>query len=60
MILDPETGFGRKALHRLEDEQVIWLTTIAANGTPQPDPVWFFGESNSFLVYTKPNKFRGG
>lgn len=55
MILDPETEFGRKVLRRLQEEQVIWLTTVAADGTPQPNPVWFQWDGATFLIYTKPS-----
>lgn len=40
---------------RLQDEQVIWLTTVSADGTPQPNPVWFIWDNGSFVVYTRPN-----
>lgn len=40
---------------RLQDEQVIWLTTVSADGTPQPNPVWFIWQDGSFVIYTRPN-----
>ncbi|WAX58089.1 hypothetical protein M6B22_04785 [Jatrophihabitans cynanchi] len=30
------TPFGDRVRERLADEQVIWLTTVGADGTPQP------------------------
>jgi PPOX class probable F420-dependent enzyme len=37
---------------RLENEQVIWLTTTKADGTPLPNPVWFLWHNGQFLVFT--------
>jgi len=53
MILpDPETPFGERVARRLQEEAVIWLTTTGADGTPQPAPVWFLWEGETFLIYT--------
>lgn len=38
----------RKAYH-------IWLTTVRADGMPQPTPVWFVQEGETFLLYSMPN-----
>jgi PPOX class probable F420-dependent enzyme len=54
MLLDPETEFGKKVARRLEQEQVIWVTTVAADGTPQPNPVWFLWDGETILIYTRP------
>lgn len=54
MVVDGSTDFGRKVLKRLKEEQVIWLTTVAADGTPQPNPVWFWWDGESILIYTRP------
>lgn len=43
---------------RLQEEEVIWLTTVQANGTPQPNPVWFLWQNNSFLIFTTPQAKR--
>lgn len=40
---------------RLQKEQVIWLTTVSTDGTPQPNPVWFIWEKGCFVIYTRPN-----
>ena len=39
---------------RLQNEQVVWLTTVSADGTPQPNPVWFIWKDGSFVIYTRP------
>jgi len=47
----PSTPFGKRVRERLERERVIWLTTVGADGTPQPNPVWFLWGDGAFLVY---------
>ncbi|MER6714554.1 MULTISPECIES: TIGR03667 family PPOX class F420-dependent oxidoreductase [unclassified Streptomyces] len=48
---DPDTEFGARVRRRLHEERVIWLTAVAEDGTPQPNPVWFWWDGTSFLVY---------
>lgn len=54
-MLDFSTVLGRRASERLAADEVIWLVTVGADGTPQPNPVWFFWEGGAFLIYTKPD-----
>lgn len=59
VLPDPTTPFGRRVADRLRDERVIWLTTVAADGTPQPNPVWFIPESDDeILIYNRHNANR--
>ena len=37
---------------------MIWFTTVGADGTPQPNPVWFLWEDTSGLVYSRPDANR--
>lgn len=41
---------------RVEDqvanELVVWLTTTSADGTPQPNPVWFIPDGDDIIVYS--------
>ncbi len=53
--LDPETEFGARVARRLRDEQIGWLTTVGPDGTPQPSPVWFLWDGESFLIYSRPH-----
>ncbi|HEV3359170.1 MAG TPA: TIGR03667 family PPOX class F420-dependent oxidoreductase [Pseudonocardiaceae bacterium] len=48
---DPGTPFGERVHRRLADEQIIWLTTVGKDGTPQPNPIWFVHEDDHVLVY---------
>lgn len=45
----------RKVTQRLRRELVIWFTTVRADGMPQPTPVWFLWDGETFLIYTEPN-----
>jgi PPOX class probable F420-dependent enzyme len=59
VLPDPSTQFGELVRRRLREETLIWLTTVAASGTPQPNPVWFLWQQDpeadqgdgSFLIY---------
>jgi PPOX class probable F420-dependent enzyme len=46
---------GKRVLERLEHEIVIWLTTVSKDGTPQPNPVWFLWNGETFLIYSQPD-----
>jgi len=39
----------------LRDANVIWFTTVRADGMPQPTPVWFVWQDGAFLIYSMPN-----
>jgi PPOX class probable F420-dependent enzyme len=56
----PDSEFGGRVRRRLEDEQVIWLTTLTSAGAPQPNPVWFVFEpdTESLLIYNDNNARR--
>lgn len=49
----PDSDFGERVRRRLREEQLIWFTTTGADGTPQPNPVWFLFEEDreSVLIY---------
>lgn len=54
-LWDTTTPFGERVARRLADEQVIWLVTTDASGTPQPNPVWFILEGESLLLFSQPD-----
>jgi PPOX class probable F420-dependent enzyme len=54
-MIDLKSEFGRRVARRLREEQVIWLTTVGSDNTPQPRPVWFFWDGETFLIYSQPN-----
>ncbi|MFN8493100.1 MAG: pyridoxamine 5'-phosphate oxidase family protein [Caldilineaceae bacterium] len=43
---------------RLQNEQIIWFTTVRADGAPQPTPVWFLWTNNSFLIFSQPTALK--
>jgi PPOX class probable F420-dependent enzyme len=54
----PGTPFGERVRRRLREAPAAWLTTVGADGTPQPNPVWFIWEGGTVLVYNRPNAHR--
>ena len=53
MVIDTSTDFGAGAAH-LQDDQVVWLTTVGPDQTPQPSPVWFLWDGETPLIYSQP------
>lgn len=59
VIPDASTPFGKRVRERLAGELVGWLTTVGADGTPQPNPVWFLWEGeDSLLIYNRTGAAR--
>jgi PPOX class probable F420-dependent enzyme len=59
VLPDADTAFGRRVRTRLNDERVVWLTTVGADGTPQPNPVWFlWREPDRVLIYNRADAHR--
>ena len=59
-MIDFTSKLGVSAGKRLQNEQLIWLTTTSPNGTPQPNPVWFYWDGESILIYSQPASFKVG
>jgi len=57
-MLDLTTKFGRVVKKHLKNEYVIWLTTLDSNRTPQPRPVWFIWQDDSFLIYSQSKAYQ--
>lgn len=57
-MIDLTSKFGRAVKRHLKSEYVIWLTTVDSTQTPQPRPVWFIWDKDSFLIFSKPNAFK--
>ena len=54
-MMDLVSKLGRKAKRRLSKEYFVWLTTVSSDLTPQPRPVWFILQDNSFLIFSQPH-----
>jgi len=52
-MIDLTSTFGQAVKVHLKDQHVIWLTTVDSNLTPQPRPVWFIWEADSFLIFSQ-------
>ena len=55
-MLDFTSPLGRRVNRRLRQEQIIWLTTVDAHGTPQPRPVWFHWNGRTVLIFSERHK----
>lgn len=53
-MIDTTTEFGQRVARRLAEERIAWLTTIDSNGAPQPRPIWFLWDGETFLIYSRP------
>jgi PPOX class probable F420-dependent enzyme len=54
--IDTSTAFGKRIARQLDDERIVWLTTVAASGTPAPTPVWFLWTDGELLISSEPDK----
>ena len=54
MELDTNTEFGARVARRLDEDEVVWLTTVSANETPQPSPVWFLWDGAIIRIFSQP------
>jgi PPOX class probable F420-dependent enzyme len=53
-IIDTSTEFGARAARRLQDDLVVWMTTVNAKRAPVPSPVWFLsGDDDEVVVYSQ-------
>lgn len=61
MSVLPGGAFGERVARRLREDYAIWLVTVGADGTPQPNPVWFlWREPDVVLVYSRTGAARLG
>ncbi len=59
-MIDLTTELGVQAAKRLKEDYIIWLTTTSPDGTPQPNPVWFYWDGKSLLIYSQPAAHKVG
>ena len=53
-MIDLSNEYGQRVARRLRKEPIGWLTTVDRHGYPQPRPVWFLWDGESFLIYSRP------
>jgi PPOX class probable F420-dependent enzyme len=52
--MDTTTLAGARMLRFLEQEPVVWLSTVRPNGAPHIVPIWFWWDGQAILVFSKP------
>jgi len=57
-MIDLTPEFGRVVKRHLREEYIIWLTTVDSKLTPQPRPVWFIWEDDSFLIFSQAHAYK--
>jgi PPOX class probable F420-dependent enzyme len=57
-MIDLTSDFGRAVQQHIEDQTVIWLTTVDSNLAPQPRPVWFIWDNDSFLIFSQAQAYK--
>jgi PPOX class probable F420-dependent enzyme len=57
-MTDPISALSQDLQHRLEQEEIIWFTTVNAKGVPTPNPVWFVWDDECIVVFSQPGSFR--
>ena len=55
ITIDPQTAFGARVAQRLAAERILWLVAVDPQVMPQPVPVWFYWDGQTFLIYSQPN-----
>ncbi len=58
MIIETNSEFGQRVARRLKEERIGWLTTIDSKGTPQPRPIWFLWDGETFLIYSRADAYK--
>ena len=56
ITIDTSSDFGKRIARQLDDERVVWLTTVGKSGTPAPNPVWFLWHDDEILISSQPDK----
>jgi PPOX class probable F420-dependent enzyme len=55
---DSHTPVSAELARRLQQEEIIWFTTVSPEGVPTPNPVWFLWDGEAILVFSEPTSFR--
>lgn len=51
--VDLSTEYGLRVERRLRNDRIGWLTTVGADGTPRPSPIWFLWDGLTLLIYSR-------
>ena len=53
--MDPTAPTADRIRRFLEEEPVVWLSTVRPDGDPHLVPIWFWWDGEALLVFSKPN-----
>jgi PPOX class probable F420-dependent enzyme len=45
-------------LRRLQQEEIVWFTSVTPKNVPTPNPVWFLWDGECIIVFSQPESFR--
>jgi PPOX class probable F420-dependent enzyme len=51
-----ELELNQRIERRLENDLVIWFTSVGTDRRPHAVPVWFWWDGHSFLIYSLPGQ----
>jgi PPOX class probable F420-dependent enzyme len=54
-MIETSTEFGKRVERRLQNDDLLWLTTVTCDGIPQPSLIWFYWDGETVLIYSQPN-----
>src|SRR5689334_20575453 len=46
---------GARIRRFLEQEPIVWMSTVRPNGRPHLVPIWFWWDGEALLIFSKPN-----
>lgn len=52
-MVDFKTPVEKRIESRLQQEEILWLTTVDAQEAPQPRPVWFHWDGETVLIFSQ-------
>ena len=47
-----------EAVRRIDEDEVVWFTTVTDRGVPAPNPVWFVRDGEDLVVQSQPSSRR--
>lgn len=57
-MIDLQSEVGAHIKKRLQEDEVIWFTTVNQKGVPISNPVWFYWDGEFIIVYSQPESYR--
>lgn len=57
-MINLTSPYGKRVVQRLEEDNIIWLTTVDSHERPQPRPVWFLWDGESILIFSREEGYK--